>query len=166
MDIITKAKKFGKFKIQKSGEDKILIQIPTEKGLWKKEYNGNEQIEKLLKDFREENQIEVPITFFDYFNRSKSCINITDKLKVLLDKVHYSIYPEYNQNLYLIGKPFNNPFEIFVFNRTTKILGKFTYDKCENKINSLGLNIMDLLQPIVMVIIIYIFQEERQMIIK
>ena len=35
MDTITKSKNFANFRIQKSGEDKILIQIPTEKGLWK-----------------------------------------------------------------------------------------------------------------------------------
>ena len=140
MDTITKSKNFANFRIQKSGEDKILIQIPTEKGLWKKEYNENDQIEQLLKDFKDDNQIDVPTKFFDNFKRNKSSINITDKLKVLLDEVHFSINPGYLQDLYLVGKPFNNPFEIFVFDRLSKILNIQMFDKREEEINSLGLN--------------------------
>ena len=48
----------------------------------------------------------------------KASISLTDKLKVLLEEE----YRLNNQNLKFIGKPFNNPFEIFVFNKITKIL--------------------------------------------
>ena len=60
--------------------------------------------------------------------------NLTTELKDIID---IGPFPNY-KNHTLVGKPFNNPFEIFLFKKKDKTLKIQTYD--ENIIQDLGLN--------------------------
>ena len=106
------------FEIQKLNEDKILIDIPLVAGNWRKEYDMNIPLSKLINDFKEENNLDISDLILNKFKIKNGTINLNYKLKDIIDNSLFSNY----KNCILVGKPFNNPFEIFIFNRISKIL--------------------------------------------
>ena len=58
MDIPYDFNQFGKnIVFEETKEKKVLIKIPLNDGYWTKEYNKDDQIFDLIKDFKEENQL-------------------------------------------------------------------------------------------------------------
>ena len=115
INIIAQSKNFF---VKKLNDNKLLIQIPLTTGIWQKEYDMNTPISKLVNDLNTEKKLDISQNFLKTMKNKKASISLTDKLKILLEEDHLLN----NQNLQFIGKPFNNPFEIFVFNKKTKIL--------------------------------------------
>ena len=111
------------------------MRIPLKDGtFWQKEFNQNDTIEKVAQDFKKENNIEIPKDCFMGWNCKNHQIEMTDKLKSLLNYQipTLCINPEIKRrpltienreiNPSEVGKPFNNPFEIYVFNKEDKTL--------------------------------------------
>ena len=125
------SKNFG---IQKLSNDKVLIDIPMVSGNWRKEYNMNIPLSKLIDDFKEDNNLDISDLILNKFKTKNGNIDLNYKLKDIIDN---GLFPNY-KNYILVGKPFNNPFEIFIFNKTSKIL---TIQPIKTQlITSLGLN--------------------------
>ena len=118
------------FGIKQLGNDKVLIQIPFRSSSWEKEYNINEPINKILNDFKVENGIDIPDDYLKKLKINKNSLNVTDKIKIFLESDLMASY--------LVGKPFNNPFEVFIFNKNNKILNIQTFDN--EQIKSMELN--------------------------
>ena len=137
MDFSDAYNKSTNFCIKKIEGEKVLIQIPSGNGTFEGEFNQNDEIGKILNYFKNKNGIDISGNFLKNF-QDKNGIQLSDKIKSLLDNQYIVNVTENNMISYLIGKPFNNPFEIFVFNRIKKILDIKSFD--DDLINSLGLN--------------------------
>ena len=137
--------------IEKKNDNKVFIKIPLEKGgFWQKEYYQNDLIESVVKDFKAENHVEIPQNYFMDWNFKNKSLKMTDKIKTLLNQEiptvcinqvikkkplrinNDEIIPD------LVGKPFNEPFEVFLFAKDDKSLKIQTYDPIT--INNLYLN--------------------------
>ena len=131
-DSITKQLNFG---IKKLDNEKVLIQIPFGIRNWEGEYDLNDPISKIFNDFKDKNGVDISDNFLKNIRNRKVSIDINDRIQTLLDNIHI-----FNENMIsnLVGKPFNNPFEVFVFDKSSKILNIQAFD--ENQIKSLGLN--------------------------
>ena len=125
------------FEIQRLSDEKALIKIPLATGIWQKEYNMNISLSELFNDFKEENNLDISDLLFRKFKSKNGKIDLNNKLKDILDNEYLSNYKVHK----LVGKPFNNPFEIFIFDKITKILTIQTTKK--DVIKSLGLNNYD-----------------------
>ena len=133
--------------------NKVIIKIPLDTvSFWEKEYNKNDLINQIVQDFKSENYIDIPDNYFiDFYFQNKS-LKLNDPIKSLLNNEIPTIY--INQivkkkpikissnsqilNFDLIGKPFFNPFEVFIFSKENKSLKIQLYE--ENIINELLLN--------------------------
>ena len=125
-----KALDFSKnFGIQKLSDDKVLIDIPMVSGNWRKKYNMNIPLSKLIDDFKEDNNLDISDFILNKFKTKNGAIDSN-----IIDSGLFSDY----KNYILVGKPFYNPLEIFIFNTTNKIL---TIQPIKTQlITSLGLN--------------------------
>ncbi len=130
MDFSDGFNRSSNFGIKQLGNDKVLIQIPFRSSSWEKEYNINEPINKILNDFKVENGIDIPDDYLKKLKINKNSLNVTDKIKIFLESDLMASY--------LVGKPFNNPFEVFIFNKNNKILNIQTFDN--EQIKSMELN--------------------------
>ena len=146
--------KFGRTKtlgIEPQNNDKVFIKIPLETGgFWEKEYLQNDLIGTVINDFKEENHVDIPKDYFMDWNCKNKSLKMTDKIKSLIVpeipticfnaemKKKPLIIQEAEIIPQVVGKPFNNPFEIFLFKKKDKTLKIQTYD--ENIIQDLGLN--------------------------
>ena len=132
-------------------EDKVFVKIPVEnKGFWEKEYSQNDLIGNVINDFKAENNVDIPKEYIMDWNYKNKSLKMNDPIRSLL--VHeiptICFNPEMKKKPLtiqesdiipqVVGKPFNNPFEIFVFKKSDKVLKIKTYD--ENAVNKLGLN--------------------------
>ena len=131
----------------------VLIRIPLEtEGFWEKIYNSNDLIEKILQDFKSENYIDIPDDYFlDFYFQNKS-LNLNTPISSLLNTEIPTVYInqivkkkplKFTSNINspfpeLVGIPFSNPFEVFLFSREDSTLEIQLYD--ENIINDLFLN--------------------------
>ena len=133
--------------------NKVIIKIPLDtEGFWEKEYNQNDLIKQIVQDFKSENLIDIPDDYFlDFYFQNKS-LKMNDPIKTLLNNEIPTIY--INQivkkkpikiniepqalNFDLVGRPFFQPFEVFLFYKENKSLKIQLYD--ENTINELSLN--------------------------
>ena len=127
--------------------DKIKISVPIdENNKWIKEYNGEEKIEKLVEDFKKENNQEIPEHVIMKWKMGNNTLNLNDPIKTLLPKKSPTINLNVNyeqkgldlnnniiNNSDLIGKPFNKPFEVQI------------YDKNKEKMKILNLNNNDII---------------------
>ena len=114
--------------------EKVIIKIPLKNGkFWEKEYNQNDTIEKVINDFKEENNEEIPEEYIEDWKYKNKSLNMDDEIKTLLVKEVQTIFIEHNIKKIplvigkeiipdMIGKPFNDPFEVFVFYKNDKIL--------------------------------------------
>ena len=138
MDIPYDFNQLGKnIVFEETKEKKVLIKIPLNDGYWTKEYNKDDQILDLIKDFKEENQLDISRSLLNKYLVSGIDIDANDNIQALLNTELF-LNNFLNKKFRLIGKPFNNPFEVFVFDKTTKILNVQTFNVI--KVNSLGLN--------------------------
>ena len=127
-DAFNKSRNFG---IKNLSNETVLIKIPFGSMIWEKEYNIDEPINKIFNDYKEENGIDIPDVYLRKLKINKNSLNVTDKMKIFLGG-------DNNMVSNLVGKPFNNPFEVYIFNKTNKILHIQTFDN--ELILSLGLN--------------------------
>ena len=111
--------------------DKLKISVPIdENNKWIKEYNGDEKIAKLVEDFKKENDSEIPEHVIMKWKMGNKTLNLNDPIRTLLPHRSPTINLNVNyeqkgldlnnniiNNSDLIGKPFNNPFEVEVFNK-------------------------------------------------
>ena len=110
---------------------KVKIAVPLEGGKqWVGEYDPEEKIEKLVKDFKEQTKAEIPDHVMMIWKKNKETLNLNDPVKTLLPKKSPTITLDYDYEQKgidlpnvisnspdLIGKPFYNPFEVEVFNK-------------------------------------------------
>ena len=145
---------FGRRKtlgIEPKNEEKVHIKIPLETGgFWEKEYLQDDLISNVIRDFKEENHTDIPQNYLMDWSFKNKSLNMNDKIKSLLVQEIPTIClnPEIkkkpleiqNEEIIpkIVGKPFNNPFEIYIFKKSDKILKIQTYD--EKIIEDLGLN--------------------------
>ena len=127
--------------LEKNSDSKVFIKIPLETGgFWQKEYYQNDLIENVVNDFKAENHMEIPEDYFMDWNFNNKKLKMTDKIKTLINQEiptvclnqvikrktlnisNEEIIPE------LVGKPFNDPFEVFLFTKEDKSLKIQTYD--------------------------------------
>ena len=137
--------------ISSKTDNKVFIKIPLETGgFWQKEYLQNDLIETVVNDFKNENHVDIPQDYFEDWNFKNKSLKMTDKIKTLLNQeiptvcinqvikkkplflTNEDIIPD------LVGKPFNDPFEVFLFVKEDKSLKIQTYDP--ETINKLNLN--------------------------
>ena len=124
-------------------KSKVFIKIPLESGVWKKEYFQNDLIGTVIKDFKE----DIPQDFFVDWTYKNKPLKMTDQLNTLLNQeipticinkvVKKNLLKINNEDIIpdLVGKPFNDPFEVLLFVKKDKSLKIQTYDP--NKINNL-----------------------------
>ena len=133
--------------------NRVLIKIPIDTGdFWQKEYNQNDLIGQIARDFKSDNHIDTPDDYFiDFYFQNKE-LKLNDPIKSLMNyeiptlyinqiikkkplKLNLGqeyIYPD------LVGRPYFQPFEVFLFSREDKSLKIQLYD--EDIINNLFLN--------------------------
>ena len=132
-------------------EDKVFVKIPVEnKGFWEKEYSQNDLIGNVINDFKAENHVDIPKEYIMDWNYKNKSLKMSDPIRTLL--VHeiptICFNPEMKKKPLtiqesdiipqVVGKPFNHPFEVFIFKKNDKVLKIKSYD--ENAVNKLGLN--------------------------
>ena len=120
--------------------EKVLIKISLrEGGFWEKEYNQSDKIQKVVDDFKEENNEEIPEEYISDWKHNNQSLNFENELRTLLANEIPTLILNHEENENkiaigeekipdLVGKPFNNPFEVFVFNKKDKILKIQKYD--------------------------------------
>ena len=118
------------FEMKRISNEKILISIPVLGQVWEKEYSLNDPINQIFIDFKAEKGIDIPDDLCKSLKINKNSLDSTYKIKIF--------FGNENTTSNLVGKPFNNPFEVFIFNRNTKLLNIQTFDN--RQIQSLGLN--------------------------
>ena len=138
--------------IEPKNEEKVFIKIPLESGgFWEKEYLQNDLIGTVINDFKEENHVDIPKDYFMDWNCKNKSLKMTDKIKTLIVPQIPTI--QFNSEMKkkpleieeeeiisdVVGKPFNNPFEVFLFRKSDKMLKIQAYD--ENITNNLSLNL-------------------------
>ena len=137
--------------IETKTDNKVFIKIPLENGgFWQKEYFQNDLIGNVVNDFKAENHVDIPQDYFLDWNFKNKSLKMTDKIKTLLNQEiptvcinqvikKKPIKINYEDNIPdLVGKPFNDPFEVFLFTKEDKSLKIQTYDPIT--VNNLNLN--------------------------
>ena len=128
---------------------KVKIPIKEDK-YWEKEYNKNEVIGTILNDYSKQNKVNLPDDYFNEIECFNKKVSLQDKISSLLiydgSNENYSnetnkgidyinkndIFPE------IMGKPFNEPFEILCFYKKLKKFKVLYYNnelKEKTKIN-------------------------------
>ena len=121
--------------IEALDNNRVIIRIPFKDGaFWEKEFNQNDTIGQVAQDYKNENNIEIPKDYFMDWSCKDRPIEMTDQIKSLLNFQVPTLFisPELKHrpltienretNPTVVGKPFNNPFEIYVFNKEEKTL--------------------------------------------
>ena len=117
-------------------EEDCKVQIPLKNGeLWEKVYNQTAKMESIINDFKQQTNEEIPEEYIEDWKTKNQSFNMNSEIKSLITKEIPNLY--LNNNLSCknkpiqigpliipdyIGKPFSNPFEIFVFHKKNKIL--------------------------------------------
>ena len=129
--------------------EKINVIIPLEEGKnWEKEFDKKEKIQKIVDEFRIENN--KPEEFFIQLKHNNNFVNLEDPIKTLIsnndNKIILNINLEKdnldygNANKFeLIGKPLSNPFQVQVYNRNNNQIKLINFDNNEilkNKIEN------------------------------
>ena len=121
--------------------EKVLIKISLrDGGFWEKEYSQSDTIQNVVDDFKEQNFEEIPEEYISEWKKKSQSFNLDDEIKTLFinelqnvilnqDEIKIPISIGIERNIPdLVGKPFNNPFEIMVFRKIDKILKIQKYD--------------------------------------
>ena len=132
---------------------KINVIIPLEEGKnWEKEFDKDEKIQKIVDEFRIENN--KPEEFFMQLKHNNNIVNLEDPIETLISnndtKIILNINLEKdnldsgNANKFeLIGKPLSNPFQVQVYNRNNNQIKLINFDKNEilnNKIENYSID--------------------------
>ena len=132
--------------------EKVEVKIQlTNGGFWEKEYNKSDLIQQLISDFKEENNEDIPEEYINDWKEKNESFRMTDEIRTLVpnevntclvfsQRVHNIVVGEETIPDY-IGKPFSDPFEVFVFHKNDKSVKIQKYDS--SKINEEGLNNYD-----------------------
>ena len=129
-----------------NNEEKVIVEIPLSNGeTWNQVYNQNDNIEKIINDFKRDNNEEIPNEYMDDWRNKNPVFNTNDEIKTLLPKQISNILVDQAierrplvigdiKISNMIGKPFNDPFEVFVFDKRDKSLKiqKYENEKIEN----------------------------------
>ena len=117
-------------------EEECKVQIPLKNGeLWENVYKQIVKIKSIINDFKQKTNEEIPEEYIKDWKTKNQSLNMNAEIKSLITKEIPNLY--LNNNLSCknkpiqigqlispdyIGKPFSNPFEIFVFHKKNKIL--------------------------------------------
>ena len=142
------------FGLTSINSDKVEIKLPLQNGgFWKREYNKSDLIQKIINDFKEENNEDFPEECMAYMKKKKESFKMNNEIGILLtnkeksdlmfskgknDKTYHNIVLGEEKIPELIGKPFSEPFEVVVFHKNKKILKIQKYD--QKIVNEEGLN--------------------------
>ena len=148
---LNRAKTLG---ITLQNREKVLIKIPLKNGcFWEKNYFQNEKIQKVIDDFKEANNEEIPEEYLSDWKHKNKSLKMTDELRTLLVNEIPTLYLSHEEHNRppivineekipdIIGKPFSEPFEVFIFHKSDKILKiqKYENDLIErNELNNFG----------------------------
>ena len=138
--------------IEPTDEEKVKIKIPLKNGeYWEEEFKQDDIIEDVINKFKTANNEEFPDDYIKDWKNKNQTFNINDKIRTLLVQEVPTIIsdPQIKRPLSLgvanipnvIGKPFNDPFEVFVFYKKNKILKIQKYENEiieENELDSYG----------------------------
>ena len=116
--------------------NKVNVKIPVKKNkYWQKVYNKNELIKSIIEDYLKENKLKLPEDYFNELRCFNKEVNLEDKISSLLpddslDENYFDEENNINKNIDLVpenekfseivGKPFNNPFQILCFYKNLK----------------------------------------------
>ena len=126
--------------IEPKDHDKVHIKIPTKNGIfWEKEYNQDDLIENVISDFKRENSEEIPEEYISDWKNNNETLNMKTKIRAILtheiptliiDSEHKKNYLNLGKKSIpeLVGKPFYDPFEVFIFKKKDKTLKIQKYD--------------------------------------
>ena len=115
-------------------DEKVIIKISLNNGgFWEKEYNKNDIMEKVINDFKDDNNEDIPEEYMNDWKQKNESLKMDDQIKTLLVNeiniisIGQSIKAkplELGEEVMpdMIGKPFNDPFELFVFYKNDKML--------------------------------------------
>ena len=121
-------------------DDRVLIQISLKDGgFWEKEYNKTDIIQNVINDYKGQYNEEIPEEYMSDWKHKNQSLKMNDQIKTLLANEIPTIFIEHKDKIKplklgdeiipeIVGKPFNNPFEVFVFNKKDKILKIQKYD--------------------------------------
>ena len=138
--------------LEEKENSKINIIIPLENGeKWEKEYNENEKVEKVIEDFKNENNSIIPPKFNIDWKCNNNPLKLNDKIKDILPKKIPSVILDFsletkglnlshkNNCPEIIAKPLSEPFEICCFEKKKKIIKIINFNPNEiakNEIDS------------------------------
>ena len=129
--------------------EKINVIIPLEEGKnWEKEFDKKEKIQKIVDEFRIENN--KPEEFFIQLKHNNNIVNLEDPIETLISNNDTKIILNINlkkdnldygnaNKFELIGKPLSNPFQVQVYNRNNNQIKLINFDNNEilkNKIEN------------------------------
>ena len=130
-------------------KNKIKIFIPyDEKIQWEKEFDPDDSINKVIETFKQENSLEIPEKFNSNWEFNNKSLDLNAKISTLLENDNNNLIFNYKNNLDNISdieinndnnfnenfaKPFSNPFEIFLFNKTNQIFRFIDLENNENQ---------------------------------
>ena len=137
--------------------EKINIIIPIEGGKnWQKEFDKEDKIQKVVDDFKEENNMEIPEQYFMKFKHDNQPVNLEDPVKTLfsdntsslifdffLEKEGLDYQNNASNNFELIGKPLSNPFQVQVYDKKNNQIKLINFEKNEiikNKIENYSID--------------------------
>ena len=137
--------------LKPKNDEKVFIKIPLESGgFWQKEYYQNDVIENVINDFKTENHTDIPQDYFLDWHFNNRSLKMSDKLKTLINQEIPTVcinkvikkkplkLSKEEIITDVVGKPYNNPFEVILFQKKDKSLTIQTYDP--STINNLSLN--------------------------
>ena len=136
-DQLIRAKTKG---IELKNNEKVNIKIPKkEGGFWEREYNQSDPIENVINDFKRENDEEFPEEYITDWKHDNESFNLKAEIRTILPIEVPTLIDNYckknpsqfsDENIpKLVGKPFFDPFEIFVFHKEEKTLKIQKYDR-------------------------------------
>ena len=125
--------------LQEIDENSVNVKIPINNNqIWERNYNKEEIIETVIKDYSQENNLNIPLNDFNEIIFDNKKVNIKEKISNLLIQNNY-LFNSYNNDLNesvnkkslvlsplnekyveVLGKPFYDPFEIFCFYKSEK----------------------------------------------
>ena len=121
-------------------DERVLIKISLKNGgFWEKQYKQTDIVQKVIDDYKDENNEELPEEYMTDWKHKNQSLKMTDQLKVLLDDEIPTLFIEKKEKIKplelgediipeIVGKPFYNPFEVFIFHKKDKTLKIQKYD--------------------------------------
>ena len=139
-------------KSNENEKEKIVnILIPLNSGYWEKSYNIETPLNQIASDFQEESNINNKNYYIEWSYKDNPIEMNSNPLKSIIKEETNKIYLmnkikpisekenlEMDINVDIVGKPFSDPFEIFIFETKEKVIKTRLYN--QGKIKEIGLN--------------------------